>query len=127
MKTIAVIPLKSVGEVSFGKPKEEVRTYFGNYNEFKKTPFSTNTTDEFDFCHVYYDNKNCCEAIEIFDAVVLVDGKQVFPSLLSDVMLQFPEMVEEYGSFIQKKQSIAFYAPDKKVESILIAKPNYYS
>ena len=63
-----IVPLISVGKVEFGMPRTEVRQIFGEFSEFRKSELSKNTADAFSFCHVYYDNNNCCEAIEIFDA-----------------------------------------------------------
>jgi len=54
---IKAIPLKSVNGIKFGMKREEVRKLLGEYEEFKKSVLSTNTTDDFGYCHVYY-NKN---------------------------------------------------------------------
>ena len=73
-----VNPLESVGDVKFGMTREEVRSIFGDAEEFKKDPDDDITTDDFGFCHVFYDEDDRCEAVEIFDAEVFIDGKQVY-------------------------------------------------
>ena len=50
-----VNPLESVGDVKFGMTREEVRSILGDAEEFKKDPDDDITTDDFGFCHVFYD------------------------------------------------------------------------
>ncbi len=63
MERINVFPLKGFeglefGDVEFGMDRETVRSRLGKYTEFKKSEDSENTTDDFGFCHVYYDSEN---------------------------------------------------------------------
>lgn len=126
MIELKAVPLQSVGDVSFGMAREEVRKHFGQFTEFKKNQFSKITTDAFDFCHVYYDEQNRCEAIEIFGAKVLINDQTVFPSSLNELKKIFPNAVEEYGSYVDSSISVGFYAPDDNVESILFGSNGYY-
>lgn len=61
--------------------REKVRSLLGVATKFYKLDDDTNTTDGFGFCHVFYDENNKCEAIEIFDEVeVYVNGLLIFPT-----------------------------------------------
>lgn len=73
------VPTTGVNEVKFGMNREEVRRLLGSATEFYKFDDDVNTTDDFGFCHVFYDDNNECEAIEIFDeAEVYVNGLLIF-------------------------------------------------
>ena len=120
------VPLISVGKVKFGMTRTEVRKLYGEFSEFQKSAFSKNTTDAFSFCHVYYDNNDCCEAVEIFDAEIYMNNQLVFPCKLDQVKEYFPNAEEEYGSYLDKGQSIGLYIPDEEAESILFGAKGYY-
>ena len=126
MMKIDAVPLISVGKVQFGMTRTEVRQILGEFREFRKSALSKNTTDAFAFCHVYYDNNDCCEAIEIFDAEVYINDRLIFPCSLDEVKVLFPNAEEEYGSYLEKKLSIGLYIPDKDAESILFGEEGYY-
>ena len=57
---INVVPLQEVNGVKFGMHRNEVRAILGEAREFKKSKFSKNTTDDFGYCHVFYDTDNQC-------------------------------------------------------------------
>ena len=46
--------LKDVNGVSFGTKRKAVRAVFGTAKEYKKNKFSETITDDFGFCHVFY-------------------------------------------------------------------------
>ena len=120
-------PLVGVGPIAFGMTRSEVRAIWGEAKEFHKRPDSETTTDDFGFCHVFYDADGCCEAIEIWDdAEVFVDGKQVFPVPLCDALKAFPDFEEDDDGPIAAGTSVAIYAPDGEPESILFGKTGYY-
>lgn len=121
-----VIPLESVENVKFGMVRSEVRSVWGDAQEFKKTPYSKNTTDDFGFCHVFYDESDRCEAIEIFDAEVFVDGKQIYPISTKKALDLFPDLQEDDDGLLSRDRSIGIYAPDHKMESILFGTEGYY-
>lgn len=121
-------PLVGVKNIHFGMSRDEVRTALGvSYSEFKKSKFSKNTTDDFGSCHVYYDNENKFQAIEIFEGVeVQVGNSIVFPAKLDILKTVAPDFQEEEGCYISKKSSIGIYAPEGTMESILFAIKGYY-
>ena len=123
-----VQPLKDINGIKFGMKREVVRKVLsGEVKEFKKTKFSKITTDDFGFCHVYYNANNECEAVEIFDDVtVVINGKIIFPGSIEIGKSAFIDLEEEEGSYISKSESVGIYAPYGKMESILFGNSGYY-
>ena len=127
MVKLSVQPLKKVGSVEFGMKREKVRELLGEAKEFKKSKFSKTTTDDFGYCHVFYDMNDKCEAIEIFEEVeVEIDGRCIFPVSINEAKSLINDLLEEEDSLISKSQSVGIYAPSGKMESILFGNKNYY-
>jgi hypothetical protein len=124
-------PTIKIGELRFGMDRSDVRKLFGNHEEFKKTKYSKNTTDDFGSFHVFYDENDKCEAIEIFkDIEVSFESKKIFPGHFLDVLYILREIdgdleIEKDGC-ISKKHSIGIYAPNGQIEGILFAIKGYY-
>lgn len=129
---IVAIPTESVGSVRFGMARETVRSTVGSaFAEFKKTRFSKNTTDDFGFMHVFYDEKNTCEAVELFsDCVVIVDGVCLMPGDKGDIddWLKAKDVSSEISpdASVSKLLSLGVAASEGKVESILLGRLGYY-
>ena len=70
------VPTVRVNGVKFGMNREKVRSLLGAATEFYKFDDDINTTDDFGFCHVFYDENDKCEAIEIFDFFQLILKRQ---------------------------------------------------
>lgn len=121
-------PLVEINGVKFGMPRSEVRKVLGGqYQEFRKSKFSKNTTDDFGICHVFYNQDNQCEAVEVFgECEVSMAGKIIFPLDIPSAKQQILDLEEDMGSYISKKLSIGIYAPDGSPESILFGEPGYY-
>lgn len=121
------IPLVGVGSVRFGMTRSQVGAIWGDAVEFKKTPDSIAATDDFGFCHVFYDEKDRCQAIEIFDdAEVLIEGRKAFPLDADELLEAFPEFEEDDDGPICFRWAAAVYAPDGAAESILFGKEGYF-
>lgn len=128
MRILKAIPLSEVNGVKFGMKRNEVRKIFGKAVEFKKTQFSKTTTDDFGFCHVYYNMNDECEAIEIFDETeVTINNKIVFPDGMKLLKSLFSDIEQDEDGFISKSQSVGVYAPNNKMESILFGCAGYYN
>ena len=127
-KRIIVEPLKGIDEISFGISREEVRKYFGNnFEEFKKSKFSKNTTDDYGYCHIFYDKDNKFEAIEFFDEVtIIIDDIIVFPNRIEVIKKVSDDFEKDEESYISKEKSIGIYAPNDIMESILLGMKVYY-
>lgn len=127
MNTICVEPLKKVDKIEFGMERDAVRKLYGEYEEFKKSEYSENTTDDFGNFHVYYDENNKCEAVEIFDDVeVTVNGEIIFPVKIEEAEKIESSFVRDEEGLISIEKSIGIYAPDEDMESILFGKKGYY-
>ena len=125
-KTITVVPLEKVGDVSFGMSRDEVRNIFGDASEFNKSSLSKNTTDDFGFCHVFYKDDKC-EAVELFNtADVVVNGTSIFNSDFETVKGLFPDAEDSGEGFTSKEMSVGVYAPDNQIQSILFGCKGYY-
>ena len=154
MKKITIEPLKKVGDIAFGMTRNEVRKVLGDAVTFMKTPDDDSLTDDFGFCHIYYDADDRCEAVEIWDAEVYIKNeiriiKHIGDDLYESVALCINiEPADEKAIFIKKLEgiesrtffdieaddegfisidySIGITAPDEEMEGILIGKENYY-
>lgn len=127
MKVLKAIPLVEVNGIKFGMKRCDVRKVFGKATEFKKSKFSKTTTDDFGFCHVFYNQNDECEAIEIFDEnEVQIDNIKVFPDNADKLKSILSDIEDDDCGFISKSKSIGVYAPDGKMESILFGCTGYY-
>lgn len=127
MDKVNAVPLKEVAGIKFGMKRIEVRKALGEANEFKKTKFSKTLTDDFGFCHIFYNSDDECEAIELFKEVqVIIDGRLVFPTTLHEAKKILGELMEEDGNYISEKASVGIYAPGGSMESILFGAAGYY-
>ncbi|MDR1482544.1 MAG: hypothetical protein LBI74_07960 [Synergistaceae bacterium] len=131
MEAFKIVPLKSVGTITFGMGRKEIRDLLGEWKEFKKNRFSKATTDSFGFCHVYYDTNECCEAVEFFsEAELLLNEKNIMTMTFQD----FCGYVEKLDSDLQiatdgctsKKIGLSAYAPYGEIESIFISRQDYW-
>lgn len=123
-----VTPLKAVGKIQFGMPRDAVRKIMGNiYKEYRKNKYSKNTLDDFGFYHVFYDMNDMCEAVEIFENVEIeIDDIQIFPGTVSNAYRIIGDLAEGEGGLISISQSVGISVSDGRIESILFGKKDYY-
>ena len=127
MKRIDVVPLRGFDHLAFGTDRGRVRSLLGDYSEFRKSEFSQNTTDDFGFCHIYYDEENAFEAVEFFDDVdVFLDGEKIFPLPLREMMERIPSLAEDEDGAISVPLSIGVYVESETVACITFAKAGYF-
>lgn len=128
MLRLTANPLTSVGPIKLGSTREAVREAAGpEFEEFRKSPSSDNTTDDYGSFHVYYDENDACVAVEVFpETEVLVDGEVVFPTTLDRAMVAIPSLERDDDGLISTEQSIGVYAPYGEMESILFGVRGYY-
>jgi len=122
-------PLVSIGKISFGMKRSELRNEFINkYEEFEKNKFSKNTTDDFGKFHVYYSAEDLVEAVEIFEGIeVEFEGKIIFPSSIDRLKKAFCNLEQDGDCYLQIENSFGIYAPNGKIESILMGCKGYYA
>lgn len=88
---------------------------------------SETLTDDYGYCHVYYNKNNECEAVEIFDSVeVFVNDKQIFPISIEQAKNIIPDFEQDEDGLINYNLSIGIYAPDDKMDSIIFGEKGYY-
>ena len=128
MLRLTANPLTNVGPIKLGAIREAVRAAAGpEFEEFRKSPSSENTTDDYGSFHVYYDESNTCVAVEVFPEIeVLVDGEVVFPTTLDKAAAVIPSLARDDDGLISTEQSIGVYAPYGEMESILFGVRGYY-
>lgn len=128
MDRINVIPLKSFGKVKFGMKRVDVRKILGEAQEFKKTKTSKTTTDDFGFCHVYYNSNDECEAVEFFEEIeVYVSEKKIFPGKIDEAKVVLKTLTQDGDDYTDLDNSVGIYAPSGKMESILFGESGYYA
>ena len=122
-----VTPNIGVNGVLFGAERSKVRSALGAYSEFKKSPFSKNTADDFGQCHVFYDSENRFQAIEFFSGEVYIDDKKIFPATINQVKKIIPDLINDDNGLLSFSQSVGIYAPAEEIESILFGQAGYYA
>lgn len=121
-------PLASVGPIKLGATREAVREAAGpEFEEFRKSPSSENTTDDYGSFHVYYDENDTCVAVEVFPEIeVVVDGEVIFPTTLEKAAAAIPSLECDDDGLLSAEKSIGIYAPYGEMESILFGVRGYY-
>lgn len=124
---IKAFPHVGIDKIKFGMKRNEVRDILGNSTEFLKSSEDKITTDDFGFCHVFYDEDNRCEAVEIFnDNEVYIGDSKVFPTDFASAKEAVPSFIQDDDGLLSTELSIGIYAPDNEMESILFGKKGYY-
>ena len=124
---IKVVPLKEVNGIKFGTDRQEIREVFGECKEFKKTPFSSNTADDFGSFHVFYDKDDKFEAIEVFgDIKVILESDVIFPGKIGNLINCVDGFVEESGYYTNYDLSIGTSLIGDELESLCIGCKDYY-
>ena len=127
MTRVDVRPLQGFNQVEFGMNRETVRNLLGAFKEFYKTEQSENTTDDFGFCHIYYDCNNLFEAVECFsDVEIYFNDILLYPADLQDMIIKIPNLERDEEGAISFSLSIGVYAPYEEVESIMFARYGYF-
>ena len=133
MYKIEFLPYIGAGQIKLDSTRDEIRKILGAFKEFRKTKFSKNTTDDFSFCHIFYNEQNKVEAIEFFDSTeFLFKDKNLFLLSLNNLKSFFKtnsiDFIENDSGIRSDTIGLSIYSPSKeKIETILIYKKNYYS
>lgn len=134
LRKINIKPMEAVNEIKFGMKRDVIHSLWGKTNGFKKTPNSNNLTDDYGFCHIYYDENDCFEAIEIFDKELdIYFEDKLLPKNYSDILKifksKFNDIEEDTNGFISKNASLGVYIEndDDIIDAILFGKKDYYN
>ena len=131
MKKWTILPVISVNDVPFLSSREEVRVRIDlPFQEVKKTPLSANTMDVYDGFHVFYDEQNRFNAVEVFgDYKIAIRGKTVFPGTITKAKKLLPDLEYDGYGYTSVSQSIGITVnPDNedRIDGILFGCSNYY-
>lgn len=126
------------GCLKLGMTRNDIRKCFDSQGkELKKTPFSETLTDDFGYCHVYYNKEDKCEAIEFFEtATIIFKGQLLIGEPYSNIKKTFKVIdktikFDETG-FTSIKYGFGVYAPfaedepNESVESVILFERGYY-
>lgn len=128
MKKWELIPNQRIGDLVFGTKRASIRKLLGKkYKEFSKTPYSKNTTDDYGFCHVYYDENDKFVAVEIFEDIqIYINDTLLFPINREDILKWSLSFIDE-GEFLTSEDlSIGYTMNNDLTVGILVGKEGYY-
>ena len=132
MRTFRIELLLRVGELRFGMSRDDVRAALGDFKEFKKTKFSKNTTDDFKFCHAFFDAQNKLEAVEFFtdtDVKLALNSIGIFELDYNELVKYvkgLDDALEINADGFNSKKGISVYAPCGKTETVLLTADGYW-
>ncbi len=126
-----LVPTIKCGELVFLTDRANVRKLLGKHSTFKKSKLSENTTDDFGFCHVYYNTSNQLIAIEFFpEADLRLYENELFLLTAKEManLLKLHDeavVVDEY-SILSKSLGICAEIDEDDIKSILVCTADYY-
>lgn len=99
IRTLNIVPYKSVGDLNFGMKRQEVRNIMGEYKEIPQGQFAANSVDSFNnIIDCYYDKYDSLNGVIISNAVnVFLDGKTILPIKEEDFNKMFDDAVSNYA------------------------------
>ena len=131
-KELIVVPYKSVGDLSFGMKRDEVRKIMGEYIIIPKEIFSNNSSDSFYNGKIdcYYNKDDLFYGAIISNEInVILNGKQILPisekdfnNMFDDALLNY---AEESMTFV-KSVGLTSYNYDKEVSSLTVGTKEFY-
>jgi len=126
-----LVPTVKCGDLIFLTERSNVRLLLGKYNTFKKSKTSENSTDDFGFCHAYYNAYDQLIAIEFFpEADLRFIGEKLFSlssKELASLLKMFDEkvVIDEYSIF-SKALGICAEIDEGDIKSVLVSTADYY-
>jgi hypothetical protein len=126
-----LVPTVKCGELAFLTDRANVRLLLGKYNTFIKSKSSENSTDDFGFCHAYYNKSNQLNAIEFFpEADLRFNGEKLFllpAKELTNLLKSYDEavVIDEYSVF-SKDLGICAEIDEADIKSVLVCTADYY-
>lgn len=126
-------PLRSVGPISFGMARDDVRRVLAApFESFMKTPQAVQTADDFAGLniHVYYDSELRCNGVELWPgADFRVDGSEVLRRPWGEVKTWLPRLDPRFkiqNSCVSAFQiGLSLYVPDVDDEADALIESAY--
>ena len=122
-----------VSPIKSGMARAQVRSTLGDFNEFRKSKFSENSTDDFinSFVHAFYRENDIIKGLEIFsDSEFIVFERNLFEMSAREAKSFFEKNGADVNcndiGFNVESLNIRIYAPemmdeeDAKIKSIYI-------
>ena len=134
-----IIPYVGVDKIHFGMQRDQVRSCLGGmFKEFRKSSDSLNTTDAFDGVHIYYNEDNCCEALEFFSpSEVMFNGYNIigFAYSLGKKIFEAEStaITEDAYGLDARDLGVGLYAPDYEddsealIQGVFVYRRGYYN
>jgi hypothetical protein len=136
---LIISPYVGVGKIEFGMTKENVTEIINSkLKRCQELTFGPGYKETYEFCHIYYDKKGHCEAIEFFEpANPLFFGER----LMSQPFSQVRQLIKDSDELIRVDETgltsfkfgIGVYVPfwdddeeDTQVEGVIVFKKGYY-
>ena len=130
MKKFIVVLNKKVNDYEFGEKRDIVRKKIGEeFKEYKKTIYDVNTTDAYKGYHVFYDDNNKFEAIEIYDGEIYCEGMKIFPGTVENAKKVIDDLIEDDFGIISEKYSVGITTSEDNeddIDVILFGRKDYY-
>lgn len=131
---LEIVPFKRVGDLIFGMKRKKVREILGSdFTTFKKTQWSTNTTDNYSVfgLHLYYTEYNELEFVEMFPpAKPIFMGMNLLQEDVKNTLEILrrvdPEPKTDGASYIFYTIGISVYIEGDKLEAISVFPKGYY-
>ena len=131
MKTFTLVPAEKCGELDFFADRKIVRKSFGKHREFLKSKSSENSTDDFGFCHAYYNVADQLIAIEFFPEAKLYYNEQELFTLTAAGLIKLLKTkdavttADDYA-VLSKKLGIGAEIDAGEIKSILVCTADYF-
>ena len=138
--TLVVEPYEALGPIRFGMRRDEVRVAVkAAVRAFRKTPTAKTLVDAFDDegIHVYYDEQDVCEGVEVANpAVPILDGQVLIGRPFADVrdwlQARDSDVVLDETGLTDFTIGLGIYAPSAEkmphepVEGVIAFRRGYY-
>ncbi|MGL5615029.1 MAG: hypothetical protein ACRDD2_02195 [Sarcina sp.] len=99
--------------------------------EFKKTIWSTSSSEDYGDFHLFYNDEDLSEAVEFFqDSKIYLDGENLIGKTREEIrnllLKKDSDLIEDDFGIISKKLSIGISCPTDIVDAVLIAINGYF-
>jgi hypothetical protein len=130
-------PFNKIGSLDFGMKRETARVILGpKFKPFRKSPFSTNDTDDYYELglHLYYSDSDELEFVEVtFPSMPIFEGINLLQGCFEDIIKKLQDFdkrpeVDEF-SCIFHEIGVGLYSErvDKEVEAVSVFSKDYYA
>lgn len=126
--TFSYVPGKNFDGLKWGSTRKEVHNAFGDpKSTFKKSRKSKNLVDNYGSVHVYYDDQDKMEFVEVFEGYVVDSLTNYFPITVKKIRkLQKKYDNISSGNYDISDLYLTYTVEDDEVKAIGCYRPGYY-